>query len=46
MLRAVPADMLERANAEEITGFIKQLCMRQCCMSMRVEMTYEIPTRV
>jgi hypothetical protein len=46
MLRAVPADMLERGNAEEITGFIKQLCMRQCSLSMRLEMTYEVPTRV
>jgi hypothetical protein len=38
--------MLERGNAEEITGFIKQLCMRQCSLSMRLEMTYEVPTRV
>jgi hypothetical protein len=46
MLRAVPPEMLERANAEEITMHIKQLCLRQSCLSLRLEMTYEIPTRL
>ena len=45
MLKSVPPDMLVRENADEITKFIKELCRRQCSLSLRLEMTYEIQTR-
>jgi hypothetical protein len=37
--------MLVREDAAEITKFIKELCRRQCSLSLRLEMTYEIQTR-
>ena len=45
LLKSVPPDMLVRENADEITKFIKELCRRQCSVSLRLEMTYEIQTR-
>lgn len=45
MLKSVPPDMLCREDAPEITKFIKELCRRQCSLSLRLEMTYEIQTR-
>ena len=45
MLKSVPPDMLVRENADEITKFIEELCLHQCRLSLRLEMTYEIQTR-
>jgi len=46
LLNTIPPEILATDNAETITNYIKQLSRQQHSINMRLELTYEIQTRV
>jgi hypothetical protein len=46
LLNTIPPDILATDDAEKITAYIKQLSRQQHSINMRLELTYEIQTRV